>query len=59
MIERYPEIYGKYWNKTLKTSAIGFGGTIPWECCHCHETGLINSYMETYSDVFEETIENK
>ncbi|MDD3906504.1 MAG: hypothetical protein PHS46_08310, partial [Candidatus Omnitrophica bacterium] len=27
-----PEIYGKYYNRPYMSSAVGFGGTIPWEC---------------------------
>lgn len=53
-IEKYPELYGKYWNKTINMGAIGYGGTIPWECCNCHTQGLVGMCLETYENMFEE-----
>lgn len=54
IIDRCPKIYGKYYNKTYLSSAVGFGGTIPYTCCGCGKEGLIGISMETYENLFEE-----
>ena len=52
-IERYPDIYGKKWKGVVHMAPVGFGGIIPYECCHCHKVGLQGNYMEGYEDLFE------
>lgn len=50
-------IYGKYANRCHRFPAVGFGGTIPWECTSCHEKGLIGEGeigLEGYLMLFKE-----
>ena len=44
----------KYENSPYMSRAIGFGGTIPWECVNCGNKGLIdNKCLEGYEKAFE------
>jgi len=46
-------IMEKYRNAPRMSYAIGFGGTIPWECTNCGNTGLIDfGGLEGYKMAF-------
>ena len=48
------KIYEKYENSPYMFSTIGFGGTIPYECLNCGNTGLIDAGgLEGYDKSFE------
>lgn len=56
-IDKLPPTYQKYHNKEFMSRSVGFGGTIPYQCLNCGNTGLINqSGLEGYNKAFE-TIE--
>ncbi len=43
----------KYRDSEHMSHAMGFGGTIPWECLNCGNTGLIDSGgLEGYQQAF-------
>ena len=51
--------FGKQRDKPYMSSAIGPGGTIPWECLNCGNIGLIDiKGLEGYGKAFE-TIKDK
>lgn len=50
-ILRFPP-YGKYYDKTYLSPAVGFGGTIPYKCGSCGEVGLIDCCLEGYEAIF-------
>lgn len=44
----------KHNNEPHLSKSIGFGGTIPWKCINCGNTGLIDhSGLECYNKAFE------
>jgi hypothetical protein len=44
----------KYRDNPYMNYVCGFGGTIPWQCTNCDNTGLINfSGLEGYEMAFE------
>ncbi len=44
----------KYKNSPYMSRAVGFGGTIPWECTKCGNKGLIDiGGLECYKKAFE------
>lgn len=46
--------YEKYRNQCYVSPAIGFGGTIPYRCMNCDNTGLIDIHgLEGYKKAFE------
>ena len=54
LIDKNPELYGKYYNKEHLFNSIGFGGTIPYVCPNCGNIGLINCSLEGYDNAFED-----
>lgn len=52
IILKHPQIYGKYYNRTYLSPAIGFGGTIPYKCSGCGKEGLIEISLEGYDNLF-------
>lgn len=57
-IESCPRIYGNYIDKPYMSGAVGFGGTIPYECTNCENVGLIDGRgLEGYEMAFESTKE--
>jgi hypothetical protein len=47
------EFMQKYRNKPYMSSAVGFGGTIPYECTNCGSVGLIDmDRFEGYNKAF-------
>lgn len=47
------EFMEKYRNKPYMSEAMGFGGTIPWECTNCGNIGLIDfGGLEGYDMAF-------
>lgn len=52
--ERIKNIYEKYRMEPYMSAAGGWGGTIPWECMNCGNTGLIDfGGLECYKQAFE------
>ena len=48
------EFLQKYKNSPYMSRAVGFGGTIPWECMNCGNRGLIDfGGLEGYEKAFE------
>lgn len=52
IILKQPILYGKYYNRTYLSPAIGFGGTIPYKCAGCGKEGLIKTNLEGYDNLF-------
>jgi hypothetical protein len=48
--------YAGKWNPRLKdlSPAVGFGGTIPYECTNCNTLGLVDMTLEGYAITFEQ-----
>jgi hypothetical protein len=52
-------IMEKHRNNSYMSMACGYGGTIPWECMNCGNTGLVDmGGLELYKQAFE-TIKEK
>lgn len=54
VVESCSEIYGKNFDKPQMDYEVGFGGTIPWKCTNCGNTGLIDCEgLEGYHMAFK------
>lgn len=57
--EKLPAPYNKYKDQPKMSQAMGFGGTIPWKCTNCGNTGLIDfGGLEGYDMAFKTIKEN-
>jgi hypothetical protein len=55
--EEFKKIIEKYRDNPHMSNAMGYGGTIPYECTNCGNRGLVDIELEGYKKTFKTIID--